>query len=455
MELLLASLLALFLLSNTCNAQEPKKHAYWELSTLLRYAEEHNIDIQVTRNKFLKQRMEVEMYKSAYLPKIGVYADYLWYFSEVPLLIFPGNSFEMMPTAGSNGYNPINVGLPNNVFTGISLTQRLFDFGFFQMKQGSELFDNIESAGFELKRAELFHSIAITWYELVQLYEKEKYIDFNRARIDHYLAIVRRQIQNEMADSLQLIELIIKHSQLIISNQEYQSGIKRKTRYLKMLAGVPDTVDFVVQTVEMGGFITFESKEESEIDIMQLKLLDYNQQLKSLSKKKIRSDYSPSLDLHFNLLYNWQSDKFPSSNSEVFSNNISSLGVRLDIPIYDGSEKRRKLKMIDVENSIIDMQKEKLKSGIGLQVYNVFEELGFKRKLFQNQKELVLLKERRLSKITLHFERGLTNIKELLEIHSDLMDEQMKLEELFLEVKILELDYMNLTGQLGLLLNDI
>jgi hypothetical protein len=55
----------------------------------------------------------------------------------------------------------------------------------------------------------------------------------------------------------------------------------------------------------------------------------------------------------------------------------------------------------------------------------------------------------------LHFERGLTNIKELLEIHSDLMDEQMKLEELFLEVKILELDYMNLTGQLGLLLNDI
>lgn len=452
--LLLASLTAMVILSVPGSARDMESRGYWELSSLLRYAEENNLDIRLTQNQYLKQRLEAEMIKSGYLPKVDAYADYYWYFSEVPILIFPDNSFGMTPPAGSNGYYPVNSGLPNNLYAGISLTQRLFDLNMFRMKKGSELFDNIEAAGYELKRAELFHSIAITWYELLQLYEKEKYIDFNSDRLDHYMAIVRRQIKNKMADSLQLIELTIKKSELKISDREYRSGIKRKTNYLKMLAGMPDTMDLVIEPGKMDGFWAFVKKDEPETDNTQQRLLNYNLQAKDLTKRKIRADYSPSLDLRFNLLYNLQGEGFPFVNDNEYSSNISSLGVRLDIPLYHGSEKRRKLEVVDVEKAMLDMQKEKLKEGIMLQIGNVEEELKFKREQFLNQKELISLKERQLSKSALRFEKGVMNIKELLEIHSELMDEQMKLEDLYYEVKISELNYLDLTGQLDLLLDD-
>ena len=144
----------------------------------------------------------------------------------------------------------------------------------------------------------------------------------------------------------------------------------------------------------------------------------------------------------------FQSPNLAFFSNEAFGNNISTLGLKLDIPIYHGAEKKKKLQELAIDRQMLDIQKEKLKEGFQFQYSSSIKELEFKSDQYLQQKEIARLKKRYLEKANSQFEQGILPIKELLEAQSALLEAQMKTTELLLGLKLAELDYFKWSNQI-------
>ncbi len=446
------SLFVLFITLGVVNrslmAQTGNGKLTYNLKQLLTLAQENNKDIQLVRMELQKANQQLAQKKSNYLPKVDAFADYYWYWGHVPLAIFPENEGKIFSGGNSNGPYPVSIGLPNNLLAGVSLSQRLFEFSYLSSGKSSEIFSSIESAKIKDKKEQLFYDIAVCYYEISQLATKEDFIDFNIARLDRMIKILKVQLNNQMTDSLQLMDLELKKADLDLSKKEFKSGLKRKTNYLKMLVGLPDSMEMDYGKLDYSSALELKPDSANPKENTQMELLNSAQGMNDLSQKQVQSEYLPTLDFKFNLLWNAQSPNLGFFSNEAYNNNISTMGLKLDIPIYHGAEKKKKLQELEIGRDMLEVQKQKLKEGYQLQYTNSVEELEFKKARFQQQQEIIRLKNRFLDKANKQFEQGILPIKEMLEAQSGLLEAQMKSAEMLLEVKVAELNYYKWSNQL-------
>ncbi len=430
------------------SAQNAKDTVFYNLKQLLAIAQENNRDIQLVRLELQKSNQQISLKKSAYLPKIDAFADYYWYWGNIPQYIFPESEGKVLSGGLSNGTYPVSLGLPNNLLTGVSVSQRLFEFSFLNSGKSSELFSSIESDKIREKKEQLFYDVAVCYYEISQLATKEDLIEFNVARINRMIEIVKVQLQNQMTDSLQLIDLELKKADLSLSKRELKSGMQRKSNYLKMLVGLPDSILIDYGKLDYSSVAEVSRDSAGTSSSAQMNLINQAQSVNDLSQKQVQSEYLPTLDFKFNLLWNAQAENLGFFSNEAYGNNISTLGLKLDIPIYHGAEKKKKLQELEISRDMLDVQKLKLKEGFELQYANSIEELEFKKARFMQQQEIVQLKKRYLDKANRQFEQGILPIKEILEAQSGLLEAQIKSAEMLFDVKLAELNYFKWSNQL-------
>lgn len=430
------------------SGQNKNDTLFYNLKQLLSIAQENNKDLQLVRLDLQKSNQQVALKKSRYLPKIDAFADYYWYWGGIPTYIFPENEGNILSGGRSNGFYPVSIGLPNNFLAGVSLSQRLFEYSYLSSGKSKEVFSFIESGRIKEKKEQLFYDISVCYYQISQLAAKENFIDFNIIRLGRMIEILHIQLKNQMTDSLQLLDLDLKNAELLMSKRELLSGIQLKTNYLKMLVGLPDSVVIDYSTLDYMPVLDFSPDSNNAEASPQMLLLNEAQSINELTIKQVQSEYLPTLDFRLNLLWNSQSQDLGLFSNEAFSNNISTLGLKLNIPIYHGAEKKKKMQELEISNHMLDLQKQKLQEGFQLQYSNSVKDLEFKTARFHHQQEITHLKQRYLDKADRLFEKGILSIKELLEAQSGLLEAQMKLAEMLLDIKLAELDYFKWSNQI-------
>lgn len=418
----------------------------YSLKQLLQLARENNRDMQLLYLNLQKNNEDLEIKKSGFRPRIDAFANYQWYWGNIPEYIFPAAEGSILSGGTSDGFYPVALGLPNNLLTGVSVSQRIFEFAYLSAGKSREALQNVEKSQIRRNTEDLYFEVAWNYFGIAQLQAKQEFLDFNISRLDQMLRIVQLQIKNQMADSLQLLELDLKKTELELNRSELKSGIHRKTGYLKMLVGLPDSVNLEPEGSEYSpieNIDQYKTSENTELD-----LLNHAQSLNELAQKQIQSEYLPTLDLKVNLLWNAQSENLAFFSNDAFGNHISTLGLNLDIPIYHGDEKKRKLNKIEIDQQILELQKQKLAAGYQLQNTNFLEELHFKRELYFHQQKLTKIKDQYFKRSELQYKKGVLAIKDLLDAQSSLLDSQMKEMEMQLEVKLAELNYFKWSNQL-------
>jgi outer membrane protein len=433
--------LAFFHLAQCLTAQNAKDTVFYNLKQLIILAQENNKDLQLVRLDLQKSKMQIEIKKSAYLPKVDAFADYYWYWHNVPTYVFPENEGNILSGGASNGLYPVSIGLPNNFFAGVSLSQRLFDFSYLSAGKSKEVFTAIETGKINEKKEQLIYDVAVCYYEISQLAAKQDFINFNIKRIGRMIDILQIQLNNQMTDSLQLLDLQLKNAELELTKNELISGLQSKTNYLKILVGLPDSIAIDYGKLDYSSVMEFKPDSANIESSTQLILLKQAQSMNNLSQKQVEAEYLPTLDFRLNFLWNFQSQDLGFFSDHAYGNNMSTLGLKLNIPIYHGSEKKKKIQELEISNHMLDLQKEKLKEGYGLQYTNSVNKLEFKTAQFLQQQKLTQLKKRYFEKADERFEQGILPVKDLLDAQSGLMEAQMKSAEILYDVKLAELEY--------------
>jgi outer membrane protein len=434
------------------SAQNEPDTISYTVKQLLQLAVQNNKDLQLVSFELQKARQQAAVQKSKYLPKVDAFAYYYWLWGNVPLFIFPENEGNILSGGTSDGFYPVSVGLPNNLLAGVTLSQRLFEFSFLSYGKGKEALKTIETDKIQANKEQLVYDVSACYYEISQLAAKEDFIDFNIGRINRMIEILQIQIKNQMADSLQLLDLELKNAELRMAKSELISGIQRKSDYLKSLVGLPDSIVIAFGPLEYTPGVKLSTDSFDTKGSIHMKLLNQALTINDLSQKQVQSEYLPTLDFKANLLWSSQSKDLGFFSSQAYGNNISTLGLKLDIPIYHGAEKKNKIQELEIDRHMLDLQKQKLKEGFQLQYSNSQKELEFKTARFLHQQEITQLKKRFLEKANRQFEQGILSLKDLLDAQSGLLEAQVKLSEMSFDVKLAELDYLKYSNRILILL---
>jgi outer membrane protein TolC len=215
-----------------------------------------------------------------------------------------------------------------------------------------------------------------------------------------------------------------------------------------MLVGLPDSVVIDYGTLNYANVLEFKPDSNNIESSAQMILLNQAQNINDLSQKQVQAEYLPTLDFRLNFLWNSQSTDLGFFSDNAYGNNMSTLGLKLNIPIYHGSEKKRKIQELEISKHVLDLQKQKLREGFQLQYTNSERRLESKTALFLQQQKITQLKKRFLEKADQRFEQGILPVKDLLESQSGYMEAQMRSAEILYDVKLAELDYFKWSNQL-------
>ena len=387
--------------------------------------------------------------KSKILPQVDFYLDYYKYFNDLPTYIFPTDEGYILSGGTSNGPYPVGLGLPHNLNAGMDINQVIFDRNFILTEDLEKNLDKLDQLQSQLSRETIIYDITLNYYKLASLNAKKELLLYNLDRLSRIENLVDIQIENGFARSFDKGKVEINRTKLLSGIDQLDAGTEQLEAYLKFLMGMPieTDIEIVVEPLEVNPGMINENYPDS-LSNTQEELLDTKIDLLELQKDKIKGDYFLTLNAFakFRLQAQREAFNFFEGNQDWFLINL--FGVRLDIPIYRGGEKKKKMETSTLKTEQVRLDKIKLQESLKMQFENSRIELINSLKHIEYSQRNVNTSKEMYEQTTALYEEGLAMLSDLLEVESTYREAENNLITSRYGYKIAELNYLKSTGNL-------
>jgi outer membrane protein TolC len=132
---------------------------------------------------------------------------------------------------------------------------------------------------------------------------------------------------------------------------------------------------------------------------------------------------------------------------------MALVGIRLDIPVFDGLRKSSQIRQSKVQLRQLDIQEEETRKTLGIQLADAARKLKNSRDAWVRQGENVKLAEQVFKVSEEQYNQGMITITDVLTTQTDLAEAQVGLVRALVQMKNSELDYMKANGNILSILN--
>ncbi len=387
--------------------------------------------------------------KSKILPSIDFYMDYYKYFNDLPTYIFPAEEGNILSGGTSTGPYPVGLGLPHNLNAGLDINQVIFDRNFILTQDLEKNLEKLDQLQNQFSRETIIYDVTLNYYKLASLATKKELMLYNLERLSRIEELVDIQIENGFARSFDKGKVEINRTKLLSGIDQLDAGIEQLEGYIKFLMGMPVETDIniVVESLEVNPGRINESYPDS-LSNTQQELLDTKIDLLELQKDAIKGDYFLTLNAFakFRVQAQREAFNFFEGNQDWFLINL--FGVRLDIPIYRGGEKKKKMDASTLKSDKVRLNKIKLQENLKMQFENSRIELINSLKKIEYSEKNVITSKNMYEQTSALFEEGLAMLSDLLEVESTYREAENNLVTARYGYKIAELNYLKSTGNL-------
>lgn len=438
-------LFILFIMPLEGSSQDPDT---FTLQDCIEYALENSY-MQRSQALETRQRMATINQKTAeFLPRVDSYADYLNYFSDLPTYIFPEQEGSVLSGGTSTGFYPVELGLPHNLNIGIKINQVIYDQDFFLAGKLKTNLTSINELNSQLTREEIIFNVSQTFYQAASLKSQMTLIDFNFDRLERIEKMLESQIENGFARVSEKNKILINRSKLTTQRNQAQLGLDQMLDYLKFQLGMPVEQELNIST-EDTLFAESSIPDTSRISRnIKLQLLESRMEVNQLEEQEIKNNYYPRLNAFAQFRFQAQRDAFNFFNGDESWYLINFFGVRLDIPIVHGGEKRKNLELKEIQSSQMELDKLRLEENLKMEYTHAKNELMNSIQEVQLKEENVQLAKKSFEETSALFEEGLVMLNELLDNEAAYREMETELMTARYKKKIAELKYLKTTGNL-------
>lgn len=416
------------------------------LEECLRLGIENNLSLESSRNEIRKGEHTLSENRAKLLPQINAVAGFNDNFNP-PVSVTDGSAY-------GNPYN-VTKTLQNNASACIQLQMPLYNQTVYTAVDIARTMNELNRLSYEKAREDLILQISKMYYLSQNTAEQIALIKENISRLNELSSITQAFYDNGMA-----MEVDVKRVNINLENQRVQydnaqSMLTQQLNLLKYVIDYPADKEIALTPVDTEN-ATSVSLTGLDNNQYELQLLQSKQKLAEQQCKMIDQGYIPSLSLTGSWMYSAYTDKaknwFHSGPSNHWYNS-SGIGLTLRIPIFDGLDKRAKMKKAKIEIENAKLSYENALKNMQTQYLNATNELMNSQRNFRKQKDNYLLAEDVYQVTTDRYREGIASMTEVLQDEMRMSEAQNNYINAHYNYQVTNLSLLKLTGQLETLFN--
>ena len=415
------------------------------LSQCLQMAVENNLSLQKSRNEIAKGKYSVSENQAKLLPQINAVASMNDNFNP-PVSVTDGSAY-------GNPYN-VTKTLQYNASAGLQLQMPLYNQTLLTALDITKMMDRINRLSYDKARNDLISQIAQMYYLAQSTAEQITIIKANITRMEELKNITDAFFDNGMSMAVDVKRVSINLENLKVQRDNAEAMLTQQINMLKYVIDYPADKTITLTPVDAASVEAVELTGLYE-SLPELQLLQKQSELSEKQQKMIKQGYLPSIMLTGNLTYSAFTDKFGNWFHSGPSNhwyNSSGLGITLRIPVFDGLERRTKIRKarLDTENARLAYN-DALK-GLRTQYVNATNDLMNSRRNFTKQLDNYRLAEDVYAVTTDRYREGVASMTEVLQDEMQMSEAQNSYITAHYNYRVTALSLLKLTGQLDTLL---
>lgn len=436
----------LVIFTSLCVLVPVKAQDVLTLEECLRLGIENNLSLESSRNEIRKGEHTLSENRAKLLPQINAVAGFNDNFNP-PVSVTDGSAY-------GNPYN-VTKTLQYNASAGIQLQMPLYNQTVYTAVDIARTMNELNRLSYEKAREDLILQISKMYYLSQNTAEQIALIKENISRLNELSNITQAFYDNGMA-----MEVDVKRVNINLENQRVQydnaqSMLTQQLNLLKYVIDYPADKEIALTPVDTEN-TTSVSLTGLDNNQYELQLLQSKQKLAEQQRKMIGQGYIPSLSLTGSWMYSAYTDKaknwFHSGPSNHWYNS-SGIGLTLRIPIFDGLDKRAKMKKAKIEIENAKLSYENALKNMQTQYLNATNELMNSQRNFGKQKDNYLLAEDVYQVTTDRYREGIASMTEVLQDEMRMSEAQNNYINAHYNYQVTNLSLLKLTGQLETLFN--
>lgn len=382
---------------------------------------------------------------SAALPQISGYVSGTNYM-DIPTQLIPGEFFGQPGT-----YLPVQFGTRYNVLYGVELKQLLFDGQVFVGLQARDASIEYASLNAAVTEEQIKANVYKIYYQLVVGKKQLEIFDINIARTEKLLHDTRELFKNGFQEKLDVDKVQVSLSNLRTDKLKIENRLKTGNVGLKYLMGMPIQEELILTDTVNEASIKEDLLTEDSAQYENRKeyqLLKATEKLGTYNIKRYKMGYLPTVSLTGAYSQNAQRNKFNFFKGGEAWFKSTYIGLRIDVPIFDGFSKDAKIKKARLELEQTQTSMADLKNNIATEIDTARISLQNALVTMEEQKKNMELAEQVYNQTKLKYEQGLGSNLEVTNAEADLKTAQNNYFSSLYDAVVARIEYLRATGKL-------
>ncbi|MBK6264291.1 TolC family protein [Marivirga sp. S37H4] len=395
-RVLLTTIIAVSLFSNSGNAQEMDTSKPLSLEECVAYALENNYNLRSTRLEEAIAETQVGETRSMGLPQAKFQSN-LNYNYEVQKAFLPNALFPEDPNNPNppdpEGFTAVQFSPTFDGNASFSVSQLLFDGSYFVGLQAAKTLRDLRRKESNQSEIEIVEAVSKAYYLVLINLERKELVNANLKQLEKVLSDTKAQYESGFAERIDVDRIQVSLNNIITENNSINRNLAYSYDLLKFQMGIP-----VSNEITLSGdlsSISFRAEEylgtENEFDYedrSEYNILKVNEELAGLDLRNNKATHLPRLSANFS--YGWNTGA--NNTSEFFDFNdrwlsFGVVGVSLQWDLFTGLNRSSKMQKNRIQLEQLGIQKEQLENSIDMEIMQLKGNLESANESMEVQKQ--------------------------------------------------------------------
>ncbi|MDX1685826.1 MAG: TolC family protein [Saprospiraceae bacterium] len=404
------------------------------------FAQENAEEMQIEKLKIADAEWQIKEYKSIGIPKITGNSSYTYYF-DIPTQVIPDFISPAVYGVLFNegllekreldiaGGIPAQFGTENILDASVDLETLILDGSYFVGLRAQKLYRKLVAEQFIASKYSIKEKISMAYLSVLNIEENIKLLEDNIANLEKLYSETNEIYEAGFAEKLDADRLRLSLQNLKTEKENIERVHEVALLVLKQSMGYPmsDTIILKESFDELVNEAKLEDLDIEAFDYLENRpeytSLKTATELQDMNVKRLKVSYLPTLTGFASYGGQLQrNDLFDSNENDWFK--ASLVGLRLNVPIFDGFERRAKIQRAKISREQTQLRKSLFERSVELQVNSAYlEYINAKDKVASTRENVNLAQE--IYEVTqIKFREGVGSSVEVTQAESELYQSQ-------------------------------
>lgn len=415
----------------------------WTLDKCIETALLHNKNLKISQNREIISQEKSKEASSNLLPKINAVGEYK-YFTDLPYQLMPMSVF-----GGPEGqFRETQFGVPHNINANLQLSVPLYNAELYNNISTTKIANKISQLNVQKTEEEVYFNVSALYYNLQIINQQILFLDSNIKNttvIHKNMELLKSELLAKQTD-VDRLRLKIKQLQTQKNTLENQQSELLNT--LKVLMGIDLEEELSIES-EIEMHVQAEQNTEQNIDVL---LSEQSVLLAESKLKNVKSSRLPTLALFGTYgTTGFGYDESPNEFLDFYP--FGFVGVKLNVPIFEGFSKKRQANQNKYALKNANLQAELIADQVELKTSNAIRKKAVYYQSVQNTDEQVELAEKIYQQTIQQQKQSTASLTDVLLADNELRQAQQEYLASIIEYLKADLELKKLTGNLKTIKN--